>query len=403
MSDFKDVDKPRILMKNNLLIQAKYSLTLVENRIFLLMMYKLQKESEGVLSCEISHDEFKQIIRHAKDKTIDNISKSLSALRKKSIHFMEEKQNKKGIIWGEYGFLNGFIYDEERKTFKIEASQKIYDLLSNYIQTGYTPANLVVLFSIKNYYGQRLYDLLRLWSGSKSVINYSVEDLKMYLQLDDSYPEYGNFKRRVILPAIKELNGTGYFEIDIKENKVGRKVESIDFIVKDLDKRKYFITDSNIVEDVDIEDVDVVKEICEPIDITRDTKKSTTTRKPRTNKKSKDSAKNISKNNIEKDVKLETKKISLSKNDVFVPDESVFTKGTLRSFRLDFENIDFRNTYMEKAFNDAVMITLDKDDVEKIKAVSYKFFKGTLDNKIIEYKNEEQQDIHHKKDMDIYW
>ncbi|MGL5328790.1 MAG: replication initiation protein [Peptostreptococcaceae bacterium] len=399
MSDFKDVDKPRILMKNNLLIQAKYSLTLVENRIFLLMMYKLQKESEGLLSCEISHDEFKQIIRHAKDKTIDNISKSLSSLRKKSIHFMEEKQNKKGIIWGEYGFLNGFTYDEERKTFKIEASQKIYDLLSNYIQTGYTPANLVVLFSIKNYYGQRLYDLLRLWSGSKSVINYKVEDLKMYLQLDDSYPEYGNFKRRVILPAIKELNGTGYFEIDIKENKVGRKVDSIDFIVKDLDKRKYFIGESNVIED----DVDIVEEICEPIEIIEKPKKSLTPKKSKTTKKSKPSDKTISKNIIEKDVKLETKNTVSNKSELFVPDESVFTKGTLRSFRLDFENIDFRNTYMEKAFNDAVMITLDKDDVEKIKAVSYKFFKGTLDNKVIEYKNEEQEDIMHKKDMDIYW
>lgn len=382
MNDYRDIQNPKILMKNNLLIQAKYSLTLVENRIFLLMMYKLQKESNGVLSCEISHDEFKQIIKHAKDKTIKNISKSLSSLRKKSIFFMEEKENKKGIIWGEYGFLNGFTYDDERKIFKIEASEKIYDLLNNYLQTGYTPANLAALFSMKNYYSQRLYDLLRLWSGTKSVINYSLEDLKMYLQLDESYPEYGNFKRRVILPAIKELNETGYFEIDFKENKVGRKVDSIDFYVKDLDKRKYF-TNEDVIADIPSL---VVKEVA----VTNDNAVFD-------NKEERTSKSNyaISSDNVDND--------KISEFEFLVPDEDIFTKGTLRSFKKDFRNIDFKNEYMEKAFDDAVSITLERDDVEIIKVSSYKFFKGTLDNKILEYKLEEKEDISHKKEMDMFW
>lgn len=382
MNDYKDIQNPKILMKNNVLIQAKYSLTLVENRIFLLMMYKLQKESNGVLSCEISHDEFKQIIKHAKDKTIKNISKSLSSLRKKSIFFMEEKENKKGIIWGEYGFLNGFTYDDERKIFKIEASEKIYDLLNNYLQTGYTPANLAALFSMKNYYSQRLYDLLRLWSGTKSVINYSLEDLKMYLQLDESYPEYGNFKRRVILPAIKELNETGYFEIDFKENKVGRKVDSIDFYVKDLDKRKYFTNDEIIKETpkIGIKEAAITSNY-----IDCDNKEKVILSENVTIKK--DSISNTEDNKLEP----------------FVPDKEIFTKGTLRSFKKDFRNIDFKNEYMEKAFDDAVSITLERDDVEIIKVSSYKFFKGTLDNKILEYKLEEKEDISHKKEMDMFW
>lgn len=382
MSNYIDIKKPKILMKNNLLIQAKYSLTLVENRIFLLMMYKLQKESEGVLSCEISHDEFKQIIKHAKDKTIKSISQSLSDLRKKSIFFMEEKENKKGVIWGEYGFLNGFTYDDESKIFKIEASQKIYDLLNNYLQTGYTPANLAALFSMKNYYAQRLYDLLRLWSGTKSIINYGLDDLKMYLQLEDNYPEYGNLKRRVILPAIKELNETGYFEIDIKENKLGRKVDSIDFIVKDLDKRRYFTKDESVVE--------IPIKLVEEVRVTTDDNVISDKEEAIFKPKFSPIGGNI------QDLKQ-------CDFDCFVPDETLFTKGTLRSFKNDFKSIDFKNEYMERAFNDAVMITLDRDDVDTIKATSYKFFKGTLDNKIVEYRIEEKEDIEHKKNIDMFW
>ncbi|WP_330409788.1 replication initiation protein [Romboutsia maritimum] len=125
------------------------------------------------------------------------------------------------------------------------------------MESGYTPNNLAVLFGLGNYYAQRLYDLLRLWSGTKSIITYSVDELKMYLSLEGKYGDYNTFKRRVILPAIKALVGIGCFEIDIKENKVGRKVDSIDFIVKDLDKRKYFTKDdttkaipSEVIEEV---------------------------------------------------------------------------------------------------------------------------------------------------------
>ena len=323
---------PKILMKNNVLVQAKYNLTLIENRIFLMLLYKLQKISNGVMSCEITHDEFKEIIKKSKDRTVVNIQKILNGLRKKHMYFIKERNNG-DILWGKYGFINGFEYDEKARTFRIESSEKINSLIQNYLENGYTPNNLAILFELGNYYAQRLYDLLRLWSGTKSIITYSIDELKMYLNLEGKYKDYNNFKRRVILPAIKTLIETGYFEIDFKENKIGRKVDSIDFIVKDFDKRKYFDTNEN--------------------------------------------------------------------NKFYIPDETVFTKGSLRSFKMDFKNIDFKNEYMEKAFNDSVMIAFDRDNVEIIKASLYKFFKGTLDNKIIEYKLEEQDELKHKQEMDM--
>lgn len=70
---------------------------------------------------------------------------------------------------------------------------------------------------------------------------------------------------------------------------------------------------------------------------------------------------------------------------------------------MDFKEKDFKDDYMKRAFDDAVMITLDRDDVETIKAVSYKFFKGTLDNKILEYEKEKEEDTKHKAEMDLFW
>ncbi|MCR8747208.1 replication initiation protein [Romboutsia lituseburensis] len=363
-----NTNEKNIVMKNNIIIKAKYNISTLENRIFLMLLYKLQKNNDDVIKCEISHEEFKTIIKKKQTSSIDSISNLLVNLRKQSIYFKDEEG------WGEYGFLNGFKYIKSRKTFKIEASKEIHTYIRNYLDTGYTPINLAIFFGLINPNAQRFYDLLRLWSGTKSIINYKVDDLKELLMIEGKYDRYNDFKRRIVVPAIKELNETGYFDIDFKENKVGRKVDSIDFIVQDLDKRKYFSKDdvineipNSMLEDVVIPYDEIDSENQDII--------------------------SLDSNEIEE----------VARKDIYVPDETVFTKGTLRSFKLDFKSIDFRNDYMEKAFNDAIMITLDKDNVESIKAVSYKFFKGTLDNKIIEYRIEKEQDIKHKQEMEMLW
>lgn len=356
----------KVLMKHNSLVKAKYNLTLVQNRVFELLLYKFQKERKGILSCEIHRNEFRDLIGKEKEKTIKGISDLLESLRLKEILIAEKIEDKNTYRWYRFGLINGSIYDEERDIFIVKATEEIYSLIKDYYdkREGHTPVNLIVKLSLNNYYAMRLYDLIRVWSGTKQVINYKVDELKELLQIETKYTLYGDFKRRVIIPAIKELNKTGYFEIDFKENKVGRKVSSIDFIVKDLDKRKYFTKDI-------VSEVEALEEVCISVD---------------------------------DDVSDKTKeKEKLVVSEVFVPDEDIFTKGTLRRLKIDFKDIDFRNEYMKRAFDDAIMITLERDDTEKIKANSYKFFKGTLDNKIAEYRKEEELDIKHKEEMSLNW
>ncbi|MGL4877033.1 replication initiation protein [Paraclostridium dentum] len=381
---FGNEEDIKILMKHNALVKAKYNLTLVQNRVFELLLYKFQKEKDGILSCEVHRDEFRNLIGKEKDRTIKGVSDLLESLRVKEILIAEKIKGKDKYKWHRFGLINGSTYNEDTDVFTIKATEEIYALIQNYYdkREGHTPINLIVKLGMNNYYAQRLYDLLRVWSGTKKIINYDVEELKELLQIEEKYSLYGDFKRRVITPAVKELNKTGYFQIDFKENKVGRKVNSIDFIVKDLDKRKYFIKESTIAK--------IPSEVIEEVAVTLDNAiacdKEEVTFKPMFN-------------NLGEDVN-EPKVCDF---EPFVPDETLFTKGTLRSFKKDFRGIDFKNKYMEKAFDDAVMVVLDRDDVETIKATSYKFFKGTLDNKIMEYKIEEKEDIQHQRDIEMFW
>ncbi|MGL5642373.1 MAG: replication initiation protein [Paraclostridium sp.] len=353
-----EIDKVEVLMKSNTLVKSRYNLTLMECRVFMYILYSLQKSKDGKMFCTIKNEDLGKLSDNRNLGFVKGITSTLDSILDKHIYFEEYTESGQVGDWGKYNLINGYTYLKESNCFKIEVSERVFDLLISYLDTGYTPVNLNVWLSLKSISAQRLYELLRLWSGSKKSIEYTVEDIKNYMMLEDKYKEYSNFKRRIITPGIKELNETGLFNIDFKETKVGRRVNSIIFDVDDMDKRKYF----------DMEVKELVPKVIEDISTSAST----------TNKE-------------------------IVKSEIHVPDESVFTRGTLRSFKMDFKDIDFKNDYMNRAFNDAVMITLDRDDVDQIKATSYKFFKGTLDNKVVEYKLEEENDIKHKSDIDMYW
>jgi hypothetical protein len=157
----EQLENDKVLMKNNILVKARYNLSLVENRIFLFMLYKLQKENDGILKCSISHKEFKEIIKFKEKNTVKGILEVLEELRKKPIFFKEEKKSKKGNLWGAYGFINGYTYDDELGMFNIEASKKIHDILKEYLKMGYTPINVQIWLSLNNSYSQRFYGATR--------------------------------------------------------------------------------------------------------------------------------------------------------------------------------------------------------------------------------------------------
>lgn len=329
-----------ILMKNNVLVKARYSLTLVQSKIFIVMLYKLQKDEKRGMSCSLPRKELQRLISSNDSKTILGIKELLTQLMDQRIYFKEEINGGKNSVWGQYNLINGFEYNDKTDVFTIACSERVYDLLMSYLEIGYTPVNLSVYLSLKNPNAQRMYDLLRLWSNSKKIIRYDVEELKELLMLEDKYKNYADFKRYVLNSSKKALNETGVFEIDFKENKTGRKVTSIDFHVKDLDDRVYF------------------------------------------------------KNNLNEESKNTPEKPQNPSESFFIPNEDVFTKGTIILFKKDFKGYDFKKECLQDAFYDAMAALFEKDDVEKIKHNGYKYFKATLLEKIDYYIKK-----HHERSM----
>ena len=222
-----------VLFKSNTLIKAKYDFTVAQNRLLQKVFYEIQKNKTNIAT--IDTIELKKIIKSKDINTIPGIKTFLNNLKANEI--MQIKSNKS---WTVVNVISGFEYLEKENSFRIEIPILLLDLIHQYTKTGFTPTNVTKYISLGATNAQRLYELLRMWTGSKKVIEYSVDEIKKYLMLQDKYKVFQNFKVRVIEPAIKELREKELLDIyDVEYIKTGRKVTSIKFYVKDLEPRTY--------------------------------------------------------------------------------------------------------------------------------------------------------------------
>ena len=333
-----------LLMQSKQLVHTSYEVSAIQNRIFYYCLLTTQKEKNGELCCHVKLNDLKRLIPNKNQRTLANIKKTIQILKQTSLEF--EKNENGDRIECDYNLITGSEYNVNKETFKIKLADRLYKHLIDY--TVYAPLSLDILTRFKSFYSQRLYELLRLWSRTEKVIvkSFKIEQLRFILGVENKYPEYKNFKQRVLNQAIKEINQFGNMNVSIEEIKNGRKVDEIKFTILDNEKKVYF---KNNIYNPKTDSEDKINDVDEPT-------------------------------NTEKCISVEENKVS--KKEFYVPNKKLFTKATLERFKNDFMNYDFKDDTYKKLLQESILIALERDDEENIKVKSYNFFKKTLENKI---------------------
>lgn len=344
-----------LLMQNKHLVHTSYNVTAVQNRIFYYCLLNAQKEKNGSLRCRVMLEDIKKLIPNTNQRTLKNIKQTLRILSDTSIEFEKNEQNG-DIIECNYKLIAGSEYNVTKEYFDIYFMDRLYNHIIDY--TVYAPLNLDIIVKFQTFHSQRLYELLRLWSRTEKTVvkRFKISQIRFVLCVEDKYPEYKNLKQRVIEKAVKEINEKGNMELSYNEIKVGRKVNEIEFVILDHERKTYFnevesiidCDDYTVADEEDTND-EIIQEPCiDEEDKTKNTKKD---------------------------------------NKFFVPNKKLFTAKTLKDFENDYGEYDFSDSEYKRNLQEAIMITLDKFDEEKIKVKFYDYFKGVLNNKLKEIKN----------------
>ena len=216
-------------MHNNF-IEARYRLTIEEQRILLALISLIKPEDEDFKDYKISvkaiseligtrHKNMYKVLDEATDRLMNRLIKieliSEEGKRKfKKFHF---------ISYAEYENGKGYL------VIRIDKALKPYLLK---LKEKFTKIPLRYLFTFRSTYSIRLYELLKQYEGTGFRIDELVELREMLGVEPNEYKRFEAFERKVLKVAVKEINKKADIEVSYKKKKTGRKITHIEFYIK---------------------------------------------------------------------------------------------------------------------------------------------------------------------------
>jgi plasmid replication initiation protein len=212
-----------LVYKDNYLIEASYKLTLSEQRLMLYCIGKLNPQNPEQKQV-IRVDDF---IKHFPDVKPNNayqqIKSSIDAIaerwiRVKDPSFIEE------FRWIQYK-----KYYSDEGSAVIEFSNAVMPYLCQ-LEQQFTQYQLRNISAFKRTYSIRLYELLTQYRTLKSRV-ILINDLRDMLSLDGKFAPFKELRRKVIDPAIAEINEKSDLKIEYIALKTGRAFGAIEFFI----------------------------------------------------------------------------------------------------------------------------------------------------------------------------
>ena len=159
------------------------------------------------------------------------IEKTAKKIMKKTIHLRKTLED--GTV--EFEMINIIPYARYKNgVFEFDLNYAIIPYLVE-INKNFTEYQLHYLLSLKSAYSIKIYKLLYQYKNIKSR-TFKVADIKEQCGLADKYPQYKNFKQRIIVPSIAQINELTDLHVTFNEIKLGRSVDKIEFHFKLKDK-----------------------------------------------------------------------------------------------------------------------------------------------------------------------
>ena len=222
----------KLVVKDNSLINASYSLGLVEQRIMLLAIVEARETGQG-----IDTDTFLEVhAQHYADRFDINVNNAYSMLseatqtlfnRQVTYTVHDEKRNKpekRVVRW-----VSGISYVEGAGVVKLRFAPEVVPLITR-LEKNFTSYELEQVKNL-NTYATRLYEILASWR-SVGKVTITLEELRNNLGLINEYARLEAFKRRVLDLAVSQINEHTNIKAQYEQHKNGRVITGFTFKFK---------------------------------------------------------------------------------------------------------------------------------------------------------------------------
>lgn len=216
-----------IVKKDNRLIEAKYKLTINEQRIVFSIIGKIRTDDDDFDDYTINLAELAEFFGVTKSRSFyEEIQLAAKQLIEKTIDISNSKRHR-FVSW-----LSFLEYGEGEASMTLRFDKALKPYLLN-LQANFTQYHLAAVANFKNSYSIRFYEFLKMrqnmGKGGQFFIKYSILDLKEILGIAiDEYRQTRDFRLYVIEPALKEIDTqTDLNIVQVDYLKKGRAIAEI--------------------------------------------------------------------------------------------------------------------------------------------------------------------------------
>ena len=219
-----------LIVKANTLVEARYNLTLNEQKIILYAVSKLNKDSEKFNKISLNVREFSRLLGTTEERYTE-IREIARVLRKKEVIIDTDTDE---LITG---WLSSIKYIKDTGEVELEFSENLIPYLLQ-LKAKFTRYQLKNILYLKNKYSIRIYELLKQYEKIKSR-DIGLDELKEVLMISDMYKDFRNFERAVIKKATDEINTYTDLTITYEKLKRGRTIIGIKFYISSKEDDSY--------------------------------------------------------------------------------------------------------------------------------------------------------------------
>ena len=221
-----------LVVKDNSLINASYTLSLVEQRLILLAIIEARESGKGINTetfLEIHAQHYADRFEIQLNNAYALLSEATQTLFNRQVTYtaIDEKRNKvekRVVRW-----VSGISYVEGAGVIKLRFAPEVVPLITRF-EKNFTSYELEQVKNL-NGHATRLYEILISWR-SIGKVNIGLDDLRQSLGLTSEYVRVEAFKRRVLDVSIEQINKHTDITVSYEQQKQGRTITGFAFKFK---------------------------------------------------------------------------------------------------------------------------------------------------------------------------
>ena len=229
----------KLIVKDNALIEASYTLDAVEQRILLLaVLASRQQRQPKDNKVKIHAYEYMNtfgVERHASYEALRNGAKGLFEAK---FQYQKVDDETGAVGVAESRWVESAIYFDKLATVELAFTSDVLPLIGE-LEKRFTQYEIEQIAGLQSRYSIRLYEMLMQWRSSGKTPEIALKTLRNRLGLlDDEYNRMCDFKSRVIDAALKQINEHTDIKATYEQHKQGRSITGFTFTFKEKPKPK---------------------------------------------------------------------------------------------------------------------------------------------------------------------